>query len=214
MCNISTCTQLVIYKTEDGWHEKSEFCTFPINSSYYEAYYVHFVAGKRLWQDKIFFECFFLMNIKYKDLIYLLLPFIAQWPESATRHMHNHCIIRTILITIKKRKSLKAMCNTSKCTQFNIICKTEDGLRLKNGGNKKDIFPLYVDNKCFQTYSLIRNFRSTIILEKTYLAIMLKHCSWMQVLACLIHTEKQRGFEYFRCGETGKAFSSLFWRSL
>ena len=41
------------------------------------------------------------------------------------------------------------MCNTSKCTQFNIIYKTEDGLRLKNGGNKKDIFPLYVDNKLF-----------------------------------------------------------------
>ena len=100
--------------------------------------------------------------------------------------MHNHCIITTIMITIKKRKSLKAMCNRSKCTQFNIICKTEDGLRLKNGGNKKDIFPLYVDNKCFQSYSLIRNFRSTIILEKTYQAIMLKHCSWMRVLACLI----------------------------
>ena len=32
----------------------------------------------------------------------------------------------------------------------------------------------------------------------------------MRVLACLIHTEKQRGFEYFRCGETGKAFSSSF----
>ena len=69
MCNISTCTQLVLYKTEDGWLEKSEFCTFPINSSYYEAYYVHFVAGKRLRQDKIFFECFFLMNVKYKDLM-------------------------------------------------------------------------------------------------------------------------------------------------
>ena len=105
--------------------------------------------------------------------------------------MHNHCIITTIMITIKKRKSLKAMCNRSKCTQFNIICKTENGLRLKNGGNKKDIFPLYVDNKCFQSYSLIRNFRSTIILEKTYQAIMLKHCSWMRVLACLIHTEKR-----------------------
>ena len=166
MCNISTCTQLVIYKTEDGWHEKSEFCTFQIISSYYEAYYVHFVAGKRLWQDKIFFECFFLMNIKYNHLIYVLLPFIAQWPESATRRMHNHCIITTILTTIKKRKSLKAMCNISKCTQFNIRYKTEDGLRLKNGGNEKDIFPLYVDNKGFQSYSLIRNFRSTIILGK------------------------------------------------
>ena len=81
--------------------------------------------------------------------------------------MHNHCIITTILITIKKRKRSKAMCNTSKCTQFNIIYKTEEGLRLKNGGNKKkDIFPLYVDNKCFQSDSLIRKFRSTIILEK------------------------------------------------
>ena len=81
--------------------------------------------------------------------------------------MHNHCIITTILITIKKRKRSKAMCNTSKCTQFNIIYKTEEGLRLKNGGNKKkDIFPLYVDNKCFQSDSLMRKFRSTIILEK------------------------------------------------
>ena len=80
--------------------------------------------------------------------------------------MHNHCIITTILTTIKKRKSLKAMCNISKCTQFNIRYKTEDGLRLKNGGNEKDIFPLYVDNKGFQSYSLIRNFRSTIILGK------------------------------------------------
>ena len=60
------------------------------------------------------------------------------------------------------------MCNTSKYTQFNIIYKTEEGLRLKNGGNKKkDIFTLYVDNKCFQSDSLMRKFRSTIMEKNT-----------------------------------------------
>ena len=68
------------------------------------------------------------------------------------------------------------MCNTSKCTQFNIIYKTEEGLRLKNDGNKKkDIFPLYVDNKCFQSDSLIRKFRSTIILEKKHIKLLCKN---------------------------------------
>ena len=118
MCNISTCTQLVLYKTEDGWLEKSEFCTFPINSSYYEAYYVHFVAGKRLWQDKIFFECFFLMNIKYNHLIYVLLPFIAQWPESATRRIDYFPIAHNTLCLPPKfcitycLKMLLGKCNT------------------------------------------------------------------------------------------------------